>query len=56
MIESAEKVVAVTIAEKLNSWQKIKVCGLDKIHVLITELEPDDEKLKPYRNAGITVL
>lgn len=56
MIESAEKVVAVTIAEKLNSWQKIKVCGLDKINVLITELEPDDEKLKPYRNAGITVL
>lgn len=56
MIESAQKVVALTISEKLNSWQKIKVCELTKVDVLITELEPSCPELEAYRNSGLTVL
>jgi DeoR/GlpR family transcriptional regulator of sugar metabolism len=55
MIESSKKVVCLSIAEKINTVQPIKVCGLDKIDLLITELNPDDPALQPYRDAGVKV-
>ena len=55
MIESSKKVVCLSIAEKINSVQPIKVCGLDEIDLLITELAPDDPALKPYVDAGVKV-
>lgn len=56
MIESAQKLVCLTIAEKINSQQPIQVCEPQKIHTLITELPPDDPILEPYKLAGINVL
>jgi len=56
MIASAQKVICLTISEKINLVQPIQVCGITKIDMLITELPPDDPLLKPYADAGITVL
>ncbi|MDZ4807574.1 MAG: DeoR/GlpR family DNA-binding transcription regulator [Bacteroidota bacterium] len=56
MIESSKMVVCLSIAEKINSVQPIKVCGLDEIDLLITELAPDDPALKPYADAGVKVV
>jgi DeoR/GlpR family transcriptional regulator of sugar metabolism len=56
MIESAQKLVCLTIAEKINSQQPIQVCDLKKLDILITELPPDDPILQPYIKAGIKVL
>src|SRR5574338_446836 len=56
MIESSKKVVCLTIAEKINSFQPIQICEINKIHTLITELSPDDPLMKPYVDAGIEVL
>ena len=56
MVESSQKLVCLTIAEKINSQQPIQVCESSKIDTLITELTPDDAILKPYINAGINVL
>lgn len=56
MIESASKVVCLAIAEKINTYQPIQICPLNKIDILITELSPDDPLLKPYANAGIELL
>jgi len=56
MIESSNKVVCLAIAEKINSFQPIQICSLDKIDILITELDPDDDILKPYAEAGIQLL
>ncbi len=55
MIESSKKVVCLTISEKINSAQPIRVCGIDKIDLLVTELSPDDPLLKPYVEAGVNV-
>jgi len=55
MIESSKKVVCLSIAEKINSVQPIKVCGLDEIDLLITELPVTDPVLKPYLDAGVKV-
>jgi DeoR/GlpR family transcriptional regulator of sugar metabolism len=56
MVESSRKVVCLTIAEKINTYQPIQICELTKINTLITELSPDDPILKPYIEMGIEVL
>ncbi len=56
MIESAKKVVCLSIAEKVNTIQPIKICELKEIDMLITELSTDDPLLKPYIDAGIRVV
>jgi DeoR/GlpR family transcriptional regulator of sugar metabolism len=56
MIESSQKVICMTIAEKINSLQPIHVCDIGAIDILITELDPSDPVLEPYVKAGITVL
>jgi DeoR/GlpR family transcriptional regulator of sugar metabolism len=56
MIESSKLVVCLTIAEKINSVQPIRVCSLDEIDILITELPAEDPALKPYSDAGVRVI
>jgi DeoR/GlpR family transcriptional regulator of sugar metabolism len=56
MVESAQRLVCLTIAEKINSQQPIQVCEIKDIDTLITELPPDDPVLQPYIKAGINVL
>jgi DeoR/GlpR family transcriptional regulator of sugar metabolism len=48
MVSSAQKTVLVCIAEKINSVHKMKVCSLNAISYLITDLDPKDESLKDY--------
>ena len=56
MIDSAEKLVCLTISEKIDSRQPIQICDLKRINTLITEISPDDHLLTAYRNAGLTVI
>lgn len=49
MIRSAKHTAVVTIAEKLNTVKKIKICGLDFIDYLITELPPGSSSLSKYK-------
>jgi len=56
MITSSQKVVCLTISEKINSMQPIQVCAVNKVDILITELEPTDPILQPYVDAGIVVI
>lgn len=56
MIESAQRVICLTISEKINSVQPFHVCPAEELDILITELPPEDPRLKPYMNKGIQVL
>ncbi|MBC7850131.1 MAG: DeoR/GlpR transcriptional regulator [Chitinophagaceae bacterium] len=56
MIDSSQKVICLTIAEKINSVQPIHVSSIKKIDILITELPASDPLLKPYVDAGIQVM
>jgi DeoR/GlpR family transcriptional regulator of sugar metabolism len=56
MIESAQKVICLSIAEKINSCQPFHVCPIQEIDTLITELRPDDPLLEPYIKKGVQVL
>ncbi len=48
MIRCAQKVAILSIAEKLNSVQKMKVCSLNAIHYLVTDLAPDHPSLSGF--------
>lgn len=55
MIKSAEKTAILTIAEKLGSIQKMKVCNLNSVDYLITDLKKDNATLAEYAKT-VTVI
>jgi DeoR/GlpR family transcriptional regulator of sugar metabolism len=55
MIKASKKTICIGISEKLNSQQKIKVANLDEIDILITELDPEDSILLPFKHKGLTI-
>ncbi len=46
MIRSSSRVAVLSISEKLNSVQKMKVCRLKDIDYLITEIDELPESFK----------
>jgi DeoR/GlpR family transcriptional regulator of sugar metabolism len=56
MIESSERIISLAISEKLNTTQRIKICEVNDIDVLITELDPANDLLVPYHEAAIEIL
>jgi len=50
MIKCSKKVAILSIAEKLNSVQKMKVVPLRDISYLITDINPTDVSLKEFAN------
>ena len=56
LIRSSRKVALLMISEKLNTTQTIKICDLNQVNYLITELDADDPLLKRYRETGLTVI
>ena len=56
MVAASRKVVCLSIAEKINTFQPIQICEINKIDMLITELEPGNPLLEPYAKAGIKIL
>ena len=56
MIEAAGKVALLSISEKLNTSQRLTIAPLDKLDLLITELDGDHELLLPYKKAGLEIM
>ena len=55
MINSAKKVIALSISEKVDSFEPLKICEADEIDILVTELDPESPKLQPYKSKGIQI-
>jgi DeoR/GlpR family transcriptional regulator of sugar metabolism len=56
MIQSSKKVVALTIAEKINTQQKLKIGDLDLLDIMITESDPGDKIFDAYKEKGVEIL
>lgn len=56
MIEASNRTVVMSISEKLNTQQRIRVCGIDEVDVLITELDPDNRSLDPFKLQTLSIL
>jgi len=56
MIKSSNKLIVMCISEKLDSAQRMRVCELQEIDTLITEIDPEDKIMAAYRQEKIQVL
>lgn len=56
MIRAAHKTISLAISEKINSVQRLQVCPITAIDMLITELAPTDAALLPFKERGLTIL
>ena len=56
MIASSAKVAALTISEKINAAQNIRICPVETLDILVTEKSPEDPLLLPYADHGIQII
>jgi DeoR/GlpR family transcriptional regulator of sugar metabolism len=56
MVESSQKVICLSISEKINTFQPIKVCDIHDVDVLITEQPSKESLLIPYQEAGLEII
>ncbi|QEC51323.1 DeoR/GlpR family DNA-binding transcription regulator [Anseongella ginsenosidimutans] len=56
LIRAARKVAVLSISEKLNTAQRLKICDLNQIHYLVTELSPESHFLAPFRNNDLQLI
>ena len=56
MIAASQKVICLTISEKISTIQPLQICDLSKIDILITELPNSHPALQPFVAAGVTVM
>ena len=51
MIQASEKTAILTISEKLDTVLKMKIANLSEVDYVVTEVDPNDEKLQAYKKA-----
>ena len=56
MVEAASKTAVLTITEKMNTCQKLKICEINQVDYLITEMDHQVDLFKAYANTGIEIL
>ncbi len=56
IIKASNRVVSLAISNKLNTKQPFKVCDLNYLDILITDLDADDPMLKPFKEKGIKII
>ena len=52
MINASDKVIVLATSDKINGKMPHKVCGLDKIDAIVTELSPGSPRIKNFADAG----
>jgi DeoR family fructose operon transcriptional repressor len=56
IIKASNKVVTLAISNKIGTTQPFKVCDLESLDVLVTDLDPNDPLLQEYHRNGIKVI
>ncbi|KFF10667.1 DeoR/GlpR family DNA-binding transcription regulator [Flavobacterium hydatis] len=56
MIQNSNFVIALSSIEKVGTAEAYFVCPIKDINILVTNISPEDEPLKPYKDAGITIV
>lgn len=56
MIKSSKKIIALANQNKLRRTEPLKICDLQNIDVLITDLASDDQELDSLRNSSVQIV
>jgi DeoR/GlpR family transcriptional regulator of sugar metabolism len=56
MVHCSDRIVALTGHDKIGTSEAYKICPIDKLDTVITEINPDNEMFEPYRQRNIQIL
>lgn len=56
MINASQHTVYLATSNKLNSTLNYDVCSLKEIGTVVTDYDPEDPKIKPYKDIGINLV
>lgn len=56
MMEASEKTIIIADSSKIGSNSVIKMCGIEKVSMIITDSEADPEQIEHLRSVGIPVV
>ena len=56
MVNSSKQTVLLSISEKINTHQRLKICGLQEVQTLITELDPGNPLFDAYKKHQLELL
>nr|WP_315028682.1 DeoR/GlpR family DNA-binding transcription regulator [uncultured Chryseobacterium sp.] len=56
MVQSSKKIIALANQNKLRRTEAFKVCDINKIGSLITDLDSNDTELEPFRSLSIQII
>lgn len=56
IIRSSKKAAVLSVSEKLNTVQRIRICNYNQINFLVTELPSENQLLKHYKNTDLVIL
>ena len=53
MVETSKEIIALATVEKLGTTEPYYITSMSDIDIIITDIDPNDENLKAYKEAGI---
>ena len=56
MMGSSKKTMVLSISEKVNTCQRLKICSIEDIDCIVTELDPEHELFNGYKNRKTAIL
>jgi DeoR/GlpR family transcriptional regulator of sugar metabolism len=56
MVKCSDRIVALTGHHKIGTSEAYKICPIDQLDTIITEINPDNEIFEPYHQQNIQVL
>ncbi|HEX3080513.1 MAG TPA: DeoR/GlpR family DNA-binding transcription regulator [Puia sp.] len=56
MVKCADRIVALTGHDKIGTSEAYKICPIDKLDTIITDIDPDNEMFESYRQQNIQIL
>ncbi len=56
MVQCAKKTIALASQNKLYQGELFRVCPIDSLTALITDLDSNDPELNPFRNMDLQIV
>ena len=56
MVSCADQVVALTGHDKINTSEAYRICPIDMLDTIVTEMDPSNEIFEPYLQRNIQIL
>jgi len=56
MVNCSDRIVALTGHDKIGTSEAYKICPIDKLDTIVTEIDPDNDMFESYRQRGIQIL